>query len=286
MTAALQRLSSLATPVPAPKVSGQWFNIRYCPDLAGGELLNIGVGYVDEQRRKVHARLIENLEAFRVLFGESYEEEVRFALDVVKSALANREIESPLRSVVFSERRFAAGENEQELLDRLFEATVSFNEAKAVGVARREAAQNNATVRKSVFDAIRLKVDLRADRIIAQEPIYLAREGDRTYPLDIPIRSDHLLGSLVSASYRTKQPLENNLLRASLDLETAARIFSQDRLGFFVMRSIETLEASIGRALDDVIDTICWKLHKQGVHIGVEDTPDRLADEILSWSGI
>ena len=52
------------------------------------------------------------------------------------------------------------------------------------------------------------------------------------------------------------------------------------------MRSIETLEASIGRALDDVIDTICWKLHKQGVHIGVEDTPDRLADEILSWSGI
>jgi hypothetical protein len=286
MTAALQRLSSLATPVPAPKVSGQWFNIRYCPDLAGGELLNIGVGYVDAQRRKVHTRLIENLEAFRVLFGEGFEQEVRFALDVVKSTLAKRELESPLRSIVFSEHRFAAGESERELVDRLFEATVSFNEAKAVAVARRDTAQNNASVRTAVFDAIRLKAELRADRIIAPDPIYVAREGDRSYPLEIPIRSDRLLGSLVSAAYRSKQPLENNLLRASLDLETAARIFSQDRLGYFVMRSVHALDAAFSRVADDIIDTIGWKLHRQGVHVGVEDTPERLADEILAWSGI
>lgn len=286
MTAALQRLSSLATPVPAPKVSGQWFNIRYCPDLAGGELLNIGVGYVDAQRQMVHARLIENLDAFRVLFGESFEQEVRFARDVVRSSLADRALDPPLRSVMFSERRFAAGESEQELVDRLFEATVSFNEARAVNAARREVAQNNATVRKAVFDAIRLKADLRADRIIAPDPVYIARDGDRTYPLEIPIRSERLLGGLVSADYRTKQPLENNLLRASLDLETAARIFRQDRLGFFIMRSVEAVDAAFSRVADDVIDTIGWKLLKQGVHVSVEDTPERLADEILSWSGI
>jgi hypothetical protein len=286
MTAALQRLASLATPVPTPKISGHWFNIRYCPDLAGGELFNIGVGYVDAVRNRVHARLIENLEAFRVVFGESFEQEVRFVLDVVRSTLAKHELAPPLRSVVFGDRRFAAGENEQELIDRLFETTISFNEPVTAGAARRESSQNNTSVRKAVFDAIRLKADLRADRIIAPEPVYLAREGDRTYPLDIPIRSDRLLGGLVSAAYRTKQPLENNLLRASLDLETAARIFKQDRLGFFVMRSIDALDAAFSRMADDVIDTIGWKLHKHGVHVGVEDTPDRLADEILSWSGI
>jgi hypothetical protein len=286
MTAALQRLASLVTPVPAPKVSGHWFNIRYCPDFAGGELFNIGVGYVDDARNRVHARLIENLEAFRVVFGESFEQEVRFVLDVVKSALLKHDLAPPLRSVVFSDRRFAAGNSEQELLDRLFETTVSFNEPLAVGVIKREVSQNNTTVRKAVFDAIRLKAKLDADRIIAPDSIYQAREGDRTYPLDIPIRSDSVLGSLVSAAYRTKQPLENNLLRASLDLETAGRIFRQDRLGFFVMRSVDAVDAAFGRMADDVIDTIGWKLHKQGVHVGVEDTPDRLADEILSWSGI
>lgn len=286
MTAALQRLSSLAIPVPAPKVSGQWFNIRYCPDLAGGELLNVGVGYVDARQKKVYARLIENLDAFRVLFGEAFEEEVRFALDVVRSTLAKRELEPPLRSVIFSERRFAAGESEQELVDHLFEATVSLNEAKAIGAIKREVSQNNATVRKTVFDAIRLKADLRADRIIAPDPVYVVREGDRTYPLDIPLRSERLLGSLVSGGYRSKQPLENNLLRASLDLETAGRIFKQDKLGFFVMRSVEMVDGVIGHVLDNVIDTIGWKLLKQGIHVGVEDTPERLADEILSWSGI
>jgi hypothetical protein len=286
MTDALQRLSSLTTPVPAPKVSGHWFSIRYCPDLAGGELFNIGVGYVDAARNRVHARLIENRDAFRVVFGESFVQELRFVLDVVKCTLARHDLAPPLRSLIFGDRRFAAGESAQELLDRLFETTVSFSEPLAVGAVRREVSQNNSTVRKAVFDAIRLKANLGADRIIAPDAIYQAREGDRTYPLDIPIRSDRLLGSLVSAAYRTKQPLENNLLRASLDLETAARIFRQDRLGFFVMRSVDALDAAFSKMADDVIDTIGWKLHKQGVHVGVEDTPERLADEILSWSGI
>jgi hypothetical protein len=286
MTAAIHRLSSLAAPVPAPRVSGQWFNIRYCPDLAGGELLNIGVGYVDAKRNEVHARLIENLEAFRAVFGESFEQEVRFVVDVVKSALARQQLAPPMKSVVFSDRRFAAGESEQELIDRLYEATVSFHEARLATPIKRDAAQNNATVRKAVFDAIRLKADLRADRIIASEPIFIARDGERTYPLDIPIRSDRLLGALVSGAYRSKQPLENNLLRATLDLETAAIIFKQDRLGFFVMRAVDAMDAAFTRIVDDVIDTIAWKLVKQGVHVGVEETPERLADDILGWSGI
>lgn len=145
MTAALQRLGSLAVSVPAPKVYGQWFNIRYCPGLAGGELFNIGVGYVDSQSNRVHARLIENLEAFRVLLGDSFEQEVRFALDVVKSTLAKHDLVPPLRCVIFGDRRFAAGESEQELLDRLFETTVSFSEPMAAGAVRREVRQNNTS---------------------------------------------------------------------------------------------------------------------------------------------
>ena len=52
------------------------------------------------------------------------------------------------------------------------------------------------------------------------------------------------------------------------------------------MRTIDVLDAAFTQVADDVIDTIGWKLHKHGVHVGVQDTPERLADEILSWSGI
>lgn len=285
MSAALERLHALATPVPAPRVSGQWFNIRYSPSPAGGELLNIGVAWVDGVTQRIHSRLIENLDGFRTLFGESYEGEVRFSLDVVRSALAKSMLESPMTGVAFSNLRFAAGDTPQDVVDRLFSATVSFSEARQSASARRDAGQNNAAVRKSVFDAIRLKAGLSAERIIAEDSIYWITDGSRRIHLDIPLRTDSALGSVVSGSYRTRTPLENNLLRASLDLETAASIFKRDRLGFFVMRPTFEAEGVIDTALDEVVDTTCWKLHKQGIHVGVESTPERLADDILSWSG-
>lgn len=287
MSAALERLQLLATPVPTPKVSGQWFNIRYSPSAAGGELFNIGVAYLDSERQRIQARLIDNLEGFRALFGEAFEEEVRFALDVVRSAFAQAMDESPVRNVVFSERRYAAGESVQDVLGWLFSSTVSFAGIKQVSSGRRESAPNNAAVRKAVFDEIRLKADLRADQIIAPDPIYWAVEGSRRVPLDIPIRGHKLLGSLVSAGQRSKLPLENNLLRSSLDLETAARIFKQDRLGFFVMRpDPDAFDGVADASLDEFIDTTCWKLHKHGIHVGVEASPTRLAEDILSWSGV
>lgn len=284
MSAALERLYALATPVPAPRVSGQWFNIRYAPTASGGELINIGVGYIDGVTRQIHSRLIDNLEAFRTLFGEAFEDEVRFSLDVVRSALGKLMLEPPLRSVVFSNLRYAAGESVADVLDSLFSATVSFAEARQSVSARREAAQSNVGVRKSVFDAIRLKAGLAADRVIAEDPVYWATDGARRVPLDIPLRGDRYLGSVVSGGYRTKAPLESNLLRASLDLETAASIFKRDRLGFFVMRG--GVDDAVDTELDDVVDTTCWKLHRQGIHVGVENTPERLADEILGWSGL
>ncbi|MGQ0654167.1 MAG: DUF3037 domain-containing protein [Betaproteobacteria bacterium] len=285
MSAALERLRALATPLPAPKVAGQWFSIRYSPSVSAGEIFNVGVAYVDSDKQSVQARLIENLEGFRTLFGEAFEEEVRFALDVVRSSLRQAMLQSPMRSIAFSERRYAAGGSPQDILNWLFSTTVSFAEAKqTAGATRRDPAPNNAAVRKAVFDEIRLKAELRADQIIPADPIYWVTEGDRRVPLDIPLRGPRLLGSVVSAGQRSRLPLENNLLRSSLDLETAASIFKRDRLGFFVMRS--SLPASIDDGLDDVIDTTCWKLHKQGVHVGIEDTPARLADEILDWSGI
>jgi len=284
MSAALERLYALATPVPAPRVSGQWFNIRYSPNTSGGELINIGVGWVDGVTRQIHSRLIDNLEAFRVLFGEAFEEEVRFSLDVVRSALAKSMLESPMRGVAFSNLRYAAGDSAQDVLDRLFSATVSLAEARQSASAKRDAAQNNLAVRKTVFDAIRLKAGLSADRIIAEDPVYWVTDGVRRVPLDIPLRSENMLGSVVSGGYRTKTPLENNLLRSSLDLETAGSIFMRDRLGFFVMRAVS--DSGPDASLDEVIDTTCWKLHKQGIHVGVEETASRLAEDILGWSGI
>jgi len=93
----------------------------------------------------------------------------------------------------------------------------------------------------------------------------------------------------VSAKYKTMQPIEANLLRATIDLETASRIFRQDRLGLFVVRpSPDPIAYPKDRLaqIDDIIDTVGWKLHKQGVHVGVDEEPAALANEIVEWAEI
>ena len=144
-------------------------------------------------------------------------------------------------------------------------------------------------VRKLVFDELKKIAALSAEKILSPEPVYTATENGRTYALDIPLRGAKHLGSVVSAKYKTMQPIEANLLRATVDLETAARIFKQDRLGLFVVRpSPDPISYPTDRIaqIDNMIDMIGWKLHKQGVHVGVDEEPSALAEEIIEWAEI
>jgi hypothetical protein len=153
----------------------------------------------------------------------------------------------------------------------------------------RETTAGNEAVRKFVFDSLKKIAGLSAEKIISPEPLYTVRENDRIYALDIPLRGARHLGSVVSAKYRTVQPIEANLLRATIDLETASRMFKQDRLGLFVVRpSADPIAYPKDRLaqIDNIIDTIGWKLHKQGVHVGVDEEPAALAEEIIEWAEI
>ena len=143
----------------------------------------------------------------------------------------------------------------------------------------------------AVYTGIKLKkiVGLLAEKILSPEPIYTVSENGRTYALDIPLRGKKHLGSVVSAKYRTMQPIETNLLRATVDLETASRVFRQDRLGLFVVRPSPDPIAYPKDSLvqiDNLIDTIGWKLHKQKVYVGVDEEPVALAEDIAEWAEI
>ena len=128
-----------------------------------------------------------------------------------------------------------------------------------------------------------------AENILAESPLYIVKENGREYSLDIPLRGAQHLGSVVSAAYASRSPLENNLLRASIDLETASRVFHQDKLGLFILRPSTDDPVFGGKKLveiDNIIDMLAWKLHKQGFTVGVEDDVQRLAGEVVEWCRI
>jgi len=288
MSTVSERLRSIAFNPPRPRTEGRWFNIRLCPDLAHGELFNLGVGYVDGGTGQVHARLIDQFERYHALFGETASDELRSLLSLVDATLREGVFEPPAPQIRFSEQKFVAGDGPEEILERLFDRTVPVPDSLEKPEAHsRDAQASNDAVRKSVFSELRRIAGIAADRIIAPEPTYVIREGARRVVLDVPLRAPSRLGTVVSARYRKVQSVETNLLRASVDLETAAKVFGNDRLGLFVARpASDSGSYPIERLpqLDNVIDTLMWKLHKLGVYVGVEDTSERLASEIAGWA--
>jgi len=289
MNSAVEKMQRLFLPTPHHNVTGEWFKICLSPNVASGERLNIGVAFVEEARQTVHARLIEELDKLGPLYGEGFEDQVLFLAKTVRHTLSRCDFEPPSPNITYSERKFAAGESPQEIVERIFSAVVSLFSPAEPQPARlaRATSFTNDQVRKHVFEAMKRRAGLAADRIIAEDPVYLVKEQGKTYAFDLPLRMPDRLGTIVSAGYRTPVPLENNLLRASLDLETAKEIFRRDRLGFFVLRpGADSVDFGPEHLLqiDNVIDVVGWKLHKQGVHIGVEDSHERLADEVLAWA--
>lgn len=286
MSMVRDRIRRLTASEPAALIHGHWFSIQYRPSLIANELLNVGVAFIDATSKSARVKVLEDIDRIGVVFGERLETEIRFALQSVKACLDNSRIEPPSENIHFSEPRFASGKSIDEILDQLFASTVRLlSFAKEAALTPRVYA-GNEKVRKQVFDSIRLQAGVNAEQILAESPLYVVKEKGREYSLDIPLRGAQHLGSVVSAAYLSRSPLENNLLRACVDLETASRIFHRDKLGLFVLRPTADDPVFGGKKLveiDNVIDMLAWKLDKQGFTIGVEDDVQRLAGEVMEW---
>lgn len=103
-------------------VEGLWQPIQLRPDFASTELLNIGVRFFDGMASRF--RLLDSFDKFSRLYGEAAEDELRFVTAALSASLAKGIDQSPFPSVEFGEAKYARGENADEILERLFKATV------------------------------------------------------------------------------------------------------------------------------------------------------------------
>ena len=114
LTDTLSILSGLSVPMAKPAVKVKWAVIRIMPDLASGELLNVGIAVL--YRRKVYVRL----------YGSNGRENFSFLLNLIGKHLQSRNDLSARISpqVKIGKPQFAAGDNVKEILDRIYASMV------------------------------------------------------------------------------------------------------------------------------------------------------------------
>lgn len=288
MNEQIAELRSLVPVIPVPAVQGKWMNIRVRPDFASGELINVGVAFLHEEA--IHFQLIEDFAKAQRIYGETAEDELRFLLSVLRTSLSSGELSPPSPNVQLSDAKYAAGTSVDEVLTRLFSSSVSLvmppapRRDQSVG---KQSPRNNSWVRSLVLSDVKERLGINAAQVLPQEPAWLVKDSGHQYVLDMPIRTDTRVASLISTAFFQKETIELNFLRACLDLITARTLPRVEKADLFIYHPSEdgfwpSLEKK--RQSENVIDFYEWKLRRQKVITHTCGAKDAMTQAIIRFA--
>lgn len=287
-------LSAMEQPTSKPAIKAKWAPIRISPDLATGEVLNVGVCVL--HRKKVHIRILPNAAPFEALYGKAGKENFSFLLNMIGRYFHEQpklliEI-SP--HVSLGQVGFVAGDSIEEILGRLYTSMVSLDLMCQKKEDTKSRNISTETLRQHVYRFLK-----KENRNFTEQKWH-----DESSPIIIPsglqgrdtIRLQHLqlwsepnltndkirFASFVSADYIKASAGDMHLLYAKQDIELAANHKEgvAKEAGLFIYRP-DTLPSDVGRNVDNTIDHTYWLLNrnieqKAAFRMEVEDDISKL----------
>lgn len=291
----LDQLFDQDTEASKPSISGKWFEIRLTPDLATGEILNIGVGFVRARTREFYFRLLDSAAPFGCLYGPKGREQFGFLLSVTREALAAHGPSASISpQITYGAQRYAQGDSVEQILDSMYHTVVTLARradvtAEALTPLERHAPRSTETIRKRIRRAFRTNDPKGFTSYWRDEPVTVPQE-DRRRPIDMQIWQEEGLFSprcfatIVSACYRDRHYRSAFLNTAYHDL-TIARSFipaGRGKGGIFILRpdSGDQLEQ-----IDNEIDNTTWALQRKfNIAAYVEQSLERLKEYAVAFA--
>lgn len=176
-----------------------------------------------------------------------------------------------------------AGNSADDILDQVAGLHSSLYKAKAPQRIERIPAQKDESIRRQVKEAARTRYGLEADSIFTQNGIIEVVDSGGKHHLDIPIKTPSKVGSIMSAWYSTPSTIETHFLRTQSDLAVAAER-GRYETGLFISMPNGLEGHKNQQQVENLIDDIYWRLKRTGCFLEVRETPEALAEEIMTWA--
>ncbi|WP_199506862.1 MULTISPECIES: DUF3037 domain-containing protein [unclassified Psychrobacter] len=288
-------------------ISGEWFTVRFTPDFIANEIFNIGVVFVDDDKR-CHYKMIENANAFSCLFGSTGVANINFLLKIVKTELtANNYTLTPSGHIFYSHRQTAQGSSVSEILEDLFGSMVSLvckGDTEVEPIKDTPSTLSTNKLRSKVFSQMRDKYGSLYEKVYHKEPYEITDDttGDKII-VDMPIRHYsgvrsgtkrvEYYGSIVSAAYldQVHRIHHINYIGATnvmnccellgKDVRTALIIYlpPDDSLKFTKPLRLQ---------IENELDRCLYSLHKMesdgfNIKIEVKESPEECLEEVVEF---
>lgn len=264
------------------------------PNLATGELFNVGVGFIPDKKTKVapqiHTKLLTSAKSFRCMYGNTGVENFTFLLTILADFFRNStELKSPSPHIIFGEKSFARGHSPQEIVERTFTSMVSLRLHHDEQIEDRSPDSiSNIEARDAVWGELyHLNTPLASSIIKKQKTIITSHSG-HAMSIDIPLRQERRFGTIASAYYRQDVYISNNLNCAMRDMMIAKDHAQADEIGgIFILRAPTDeryFTESWQRRIDDEIARLRESLFNTKIHIREGSSIREVANEVIAWT--
>ena len=176
-----------------------------------------------------------------------------------------------------------AGQGPEDILDQVAGLHSSLYKARIPQKPARLPYHSDEDIRRRVRNAARDTLGLRADQIFTENGLIEVADGGRKHYLEIPIKTDTKVGSIISAWFSTPSTIETHYLRAQSNL-TVASERDKYEAGLFISLPSGLEGHKNQHQVEEIIDDIYWRLKRMGYYLEVRETPEALAQEIIEWA--
>lgn len=269
-----------------PIVHGEWFTIQWCPDVATGEQLNIGVFFRDS----FGGAFIQTLEYFdriTCLYSQGMIFHLKLACEVAKEiVLSGSElIENKYYNLTFRNNGYAQGESVDDIVSSLFSNVVPLSTTIA---KKRERAYSPISRDRlyNIMDGY-LKKHLEYEEYFEMRdpsPLKKIHLGQQLQTIYLPYKAKRSLGTIASAAYADENLAKCHLYDAQRDISLALNNYSEYKKGaIFILSPNNNLKLEKRDQVDLEIDRFCWYLKTQAIETEVDSDPDTLSDRAIHW---
>ena len=292
----LDRLFDEDRTAPKPSITGKWFEIRLTPDLVAGEILNIGVGFIQSRTKKFYFKLLDSAAPFTSLYGSGAREQFDFLLSVTRDALSAHGPSGNIsQHITFGDQRSAQGITVQSILDSLYRSVVTLGRraaetAELPSIHERKLPRSTETIRKQIRNAFSKHDPKGFTDYWRDAPVQVTADG-RQRPIDMQIwqsqtnlYTPRCFGIIISVCYKDTHYRKAFLNGAYHDLTIARSYLAQEEKskgGIFILRPEDGDSVEI---IDNEIDNAVWALQKKfQILPHVENSPPRLLERALEF---
>lgn len=282
-----------ASASPAP-IAGQWHNIQLRPDVGAGDTLNVGVAFVDAGNN-VHLKMARDLSRLSCLYDDvidiaSFEKLCSVVEEGFNGVPAEAfQLNKLSPNALISEGRYASGTSIEEILARLFEATVPVARPKEADKQTRTRSKSISTEQatKLIIERLVARMGQRAIPFVSA-PTWTVRDpSGAERKIRIPVRrAGRMCASVVSVCTKDQYNRRFQLAKAGLDLDTVGKRSGGERLGLLVLRPMNADGYSESELLsiDNEIDDTAWQLRSvANIDVEANDDVETLTETLQGW---